>query len=57
MIEDFNGKEIVGKYHEKELRKPNETEFRTEKVLKQKGDEIHAKWKGYGNLLIILIDK
>ena len=57
MIEDFNGKEIVGKYHEKELRKPNETEFRTEKVLKQKGDEIHAKWKGYGNSLIILIDK
>ena len=33
----------------KELQKPNQKEFRIEKVLKRKGDNLYVKWKGYDN--------
>ena len=33
------------------------TEFRTEKVIKKKGDKLHVKWKGYVNLFNSWIDK
>ena len=26
----------------------NQTEYRIEKVIKRKGDELYVKWKGYG---------
>ena len=45
--EDLNGKEIVGTFYEKDLQKTNQTEFRVEKVIKRKGDELHVKWKNY----------
>ena len=33
---DFNGEKIVGKFHEKELHKPNQTKFSVEKVMRKK---------------------
>ena len=27
--------------------KTNQKEFRTEKVIKRKGDKLYAKWEGY----------
>ena len=33
----------------KNLKKPSQAEFRTEKVIKRKEDKLYAKWKGYGN--------
>ena len=30
--------------------KTNKKEFRIEKVIKRKGDKLHAKWKRYNNL-------
>ena len=39
VINDLNGKEIVGTFYEKEFQKTNQKEFRVEKVIKKKGDK------------------
>ena len=49
VINDLNVEEIIGSFYEKELQKSNQKEFRTEKVLKKKGDKLYVKWKGYDN--------
>ena len=54
VIKDLNGKEIVGIFCEKELQKTNQNEFRTEKVIKRKGDKL---WKRYNGLLNSWLDK
>ena len=36
IINDLNGKEIIGRFYEKELQKTNQKEFRIEKVIKKK---------------------
>ena len=56
-INDFNGKEIIGIFYEKELQKINEQEFSIEKVIKKKGDKLYIKWKGYDNSFSTWIDK
>ena len=43
----MNGEEITGSFLEKELQKTSQNEFSIEKLLKRKGDEFYAKWKGY----------
>ena len=57
VINDLNGKEIIGIFYEKELQKTNEKESRIEKVLKKKGNKLYVKWKGYNNSLNSWIDK
>ena len=52
VINDLNGEEIIGTFYEKELQKTNQQEFRTEKVIKKKGDKLYVKWKGYDSSLI-----
>ena len=49
----MNGEEIIESFYEKELQKANQKEFRIEKVLKRKGDNLYVKWKGYDNSLIV----
>ena len=49
VISDVKGEEIAEMFHEKELQKTNEKEFRIEKVIKWKGDKLYVKWKGYDN--------
>ena len=49
VIEDLNGKEIVGMFYKKKLQKTNQTEFKIEKVRKKKGDKLYVKWKCYDN--------
>ena len=39
VINDLNGEEITGSFHEKELQKTSQKEFRIEKVLKRKDDK------------------
>ena len=56
VIDDLNGKEIIGTFYEKELQKMNQEEFRIEKVIKRKGNKIHVKWKGYNNSFNSWID-
>ena len=44
-------------FYENELQKTNQKEFRTEKVLKKKGDKLYVKWKDYDNSFNSWIDK
>ena len=57
VISELNGEEIVGTFYEKKLQKTNQTEFRTEKVIKRKGDRPYVKWKSFDNSFNSLIDK
>ena len=57
VINDLKGEEIIGTFYEKELQKTNQEEFRIEKVIKRKGNEIYVKWKGYNNSFNSWIDK
>ena len=52
----LNGEEIIGTFYEKGLQKPNQKEFRMEKVIKTEGDNLYVKWKGYNNLFNSWID-
>ena len=45
VINDLNGEEITGTFCEKKMQKSSQEKFRTEKVLKRKGDKLHVKWK------------
>ena len=49
VINDLNGEEIVGMFYEKELRETNQKEFRVEKVIKRRGDNLYVKWKDCDN--------
>ena len=39
----LNGEEIIGTFYEKGLQKPNQKEFRMEKVIKTEGDNLYVK--------------
>ena len=57
VINDLNGKEIVGTFYENELQETNQKEFRFEKVIIRKGDKLYVKWTGYNNSFNSWIDK
>ena len=57
VINDLNREEITGTFYEKELQKIDQQEFRTEKVIKKKGDKLYVKWKRYDNSFNSWIDK
>ena len=42
-ISGLNGEEITGSFYEKELQKTSQKEFRIEKVLNRKGDQLYVK--------------
>ena len=44
VINDPNGKEIIGTFYKNELQKTNQEEFRIEKVIKKKGDKLYVFW-------------
>ena len=43
VINDLKGEEIMGTFYKKELQKANQEEFRIEKLIKRKGDEMYVK--------------
>ena len=57
VIDDLNGEEIIGTFYENELQRTNQEEFKIEKVIRKKGDKLHAKWKGYVHLIAGLVKK
>ena len=57
VISDLNGEKIAGSFYEKELQETSQEKFRTEKVIKRKGDQLYVKWKGYDNSSNNWIDK
>ena len=57
-IIDSKSEETVGTFYEKELKKTNPNlEFRVEKVIKNIGNKLYVKWKGYDNYFNSWIDK
>ena len=56
-ITDLNNEEIIGTFYEQELQGTRQNEFRTEKVIKKKGDNLYVKWKGYNSSFNSWIDK
>ena len=57
VINDLNGKEIIGTFYEKELQGTNQQEYRIEEIIKKKGNKLYVKWKGYNNSFNSWIDK
>ena len=57
VINDLNVEEIIGTFYEKELQGTNQQEYRIEKIIKKKGDNLYVKWKGYNNSFNSWIDK
>ena len=57
VINDLNDKKTVWTFHEKELQKKNQKEFRIDKVIKKNGENLYVKWKGYNNSFNNCIDK
>ena len=57
VINDLNDEEIIGTFYEKQLQKTNQEEFKIEKVIRRKGDELYVKWKGYDNSFNSWIDQ
>ena len=43
MINDLDGEELFGTFHEKELQNTNQKKVRIEKVIKKKDDELYVK--------------
>ena len=56
-ISDINGEGIVGTFHERELQKTNQAEYRIDNLIKKKGDVWYVKRKGYDNFSNSWIDK
>ena len=57
VIIDLNGEAIAGTFYEKELEKTSQEKFRTEKVIKRKGDKLYVKWQGYDSRFNSWINK
>ena len=49
MISDLNGEKITRSFYEKGLQKTSQEKFRKEKVIKEGGDKLYVKWKGYND--------
>ena len=57
VVNDLNDDEIIRTFYEKELQKANQQEFRIEKVIKKKVDQLHVKCKGFDSSFNSWIDK
>ena len=57
IISDLKGENIVGMFYQKELQKPNQKEFRVEKVTKRKGYKLYVKQKVYDSSFNSWTDK
>ena len=57
LINDLKGEEIKCSLYEKELQKTDQKKFRTEKVIKKKGNKLYVKWEGYDNSFNSWIDE
>ena len=57
VISDLKSDNIFRNFHEKELQKTNQRQFRVEKVIKRKSDKLYVKWKGYDSSSNSWIDK
>ena len=49
VLNDLNGKEIIGTFYGNKLQKTKQNEFRIAKIIKNKGNKLYVKWKGHDN--------
>ena len=56
-VEKLNDEETVGTFSDKEPHKANKSEFKIEKLIKRKCDELYVKWEGYDNFFDRWINK
>ena len=54
VFSDLNGEEIVGIFHEKELQKTNQEEFRLENAIKNK-KEINCMLNGNTTIVLLIV--
>ena len=57
VLNDLNGEEIMGTFHENELQGTKQNKFKIEKIIKRKGDKLYVKRKVHNNLFKSWIDK
>ena len=57
VVSDLDGEEIVGTFYEKEWQETNQEEFRIEKLMKRKENELYVKWKSYDSSFVSWIDR
>ena len=57
VVNDLNSEGIAETFYEKELQKPNQREYRIEKITKKKCDKLYVKSKGYNNLFNRWVDE
>ena len=52
-------KKLLERFKKKQINSnsTNQTKFRNEKLIKQKGNKLYIKWKGYDNLFNSWIGK
>ena len=50
-------KKLLEVFMKKKLQKTNQKEFRIQKVIKKKDDQLYVKWKGCSNSFNSWIDK
>ena len=49
--------QLLEHFMKNNCKKTNQKEFRIEKILKRKADELYVKWKGYSNSFNSWINK
>ena len=57
VISDLNGDKIVELFYEKGSQKPNQKDFKVEKVTKKKGSKLYLKCEGCDIFLTVLLIK
>ena len=57
VVNDLDGEEIVGTFYEKEWQETNQEEFRIEKLMKRKENELYVKWKSCDGSFVSWIDR
>ena len=50
-------KKLLERFPKNNCKKTNQKEFKIEKLIKRKDDELYVKWKGYDNSFNSWIDK
>ena len=57
VISDLSSEEVAETFHEKELQKEPQEEFRVERTVKGKGNKLYVKYKAYDSSFNSCIDK
>ena len=57
VINDLNAEKIIGTFYQNKLHKTNQEKLRLEKMIKNKGNKLYVKWKGYNSFNRLICKK